>query len=1275
MGEGRVLRGQNNPVITRLIARRLGLIVPQARKPEPDLTTNLHIKDVLDEREGRFQHPDLPGRLYDSVALHASLDLINCAEQKFYNTYDEGLFTENTNMMADLLLADPLFRVATLRWDVRYQLKFALERLDIELHIRRVGNRMPDESTAKVRGLAKIDIDEANEIIRKYFDLEFRISGPLIEAGLHFIDMCSDPSNAFYFLLENMDAIRWVAHKSKDCSLSEALSKYKQASSILEHPWLSEFAAARIKDGTFDERYEIARQQEIIERRASDLESTMVPDEARKEAIEEANEAAAVYDDYNDSSSDDHSLRLSTISRGASIHPFRAALEVVLEERENRKVNAALYQLEGPLEDPRLETFLVGQPPIVCHVARSINHYVLEKTPFKDVPDVFKAAVAQNRVRHSYDRIVQTARTITSSLPRLPTYRHPEEDLSTDEYDTELEALDFKKVGYLADHFGDRTPSIAMLRNALVFLGIRQGDMEVDHTYSIIAGSCESDGSIASLGDENPDFRFFVDKSTGTLTLLNGFQIPEIAYLDGMQVLDPEEEAKKLVFPLPNLIISSELESMLNARYPKSNPDGSTNYRNQLVRKVARTLLAYYYTNSEEANVREFMREKFETYHRGEMNFDVPSVYQEPYERLREGLSFEKLLKDSEGMVAERDFGHVQSQTLRPRTATLDELMLIANAMGLESLVHEAESIGPLATNAVESSGELSQDNQRLVESFKRKAAEAIDQFSSMHPGIRELKVRNHIAEADPEEEARRANIRDSLYQKLDISIPTPEQALEAAYDPANLSPIQRECVAMLYGIREGEVDKTHVYGMRLRLSAPMENVLSHWNKLNPEYDALVALEGALRSGLPLKGTQKRLFKRLLGKGNMSRISKTDRERVDLVTAQIRPYEENRRLWLSDTSVFWKDNSLYAVGELAYRVRMNSMEESDAMMLEKIGCNAEAAKNVFTKKSYYEDDERQYYPEILELVKEFDLSYSSYRESARRFREFSVLSEFLTGTPVRSTPKLTIEKGMTRKKDGKDKVNEDSYTSIVLADQTRLNAIFDGMGGHGNGDLASQLAKRMFEVAAFAGWIKNPDDVVRTLITIDLALVHEQISMKKRRGGVVESSMGTTVAVTLCRGNEFFGVHVGDSPYKIIRDRKVIMEATPHNIAYEAKRRGQTIDFDISSMSHFISSALGAESNYIDVNNGTLGPVLLSEGDIVMLSSDGVTDVVPDSEMLEVLRMTNNDLKQTASKLINLAVPRTDPGQEYSTMSGESVRGKGSDDKTLIFDKVEGVDE
>jgi protein phosphatase len=126
--------------------------------------------------------------------------------------------------------------------------------------------------------------------------------------------------------------------------------------------------------------------------------------------------------------------------------------------------------------------------------------------------------------------------------------------------------------------------------------------------------------------------------------------------------------------------------------------------------------------------------------------------------------------------------------------------------------------------------------------------------------------------------------------------------------------------------------------------------------------------------------------------------------------------------------------------------------------------------------------------------------------------------------------------------------------------------------------------------------------------------------------------MGTTVVVLLFHDDRFTVAHVGDSRLYRYRDGELEQITNDHSLTQELLDSGfyTPEQAEQSLNKHLVTRAIGIEESVqIDVLEGDAHP-----GDIYLLCSDGVTDMIDDDVIRRLIRDNDDDLEKIADELI-----------------------------------------
>ena len=188
--------------------------------------------------------------------------------------------------------------------------------------------------------------------------------------------------------------------------------------------------------------------------------------------------------------------------------------------------------------------------------------------------------------------------------------------------------------------------------------------------------------------------------------------------------------------------------------------------------------------------------------------------------------------------------------------------------------------------------------------------------------------------------------------------------------------------------------------------------------------------------------------------------------------------------------------------------------------------------------------------------------------------------------------------------------NEDAYVC-----EPPLFAIADGMGGAQAGEVASRLAAAALKES---GAETGGEERIFDLIQEANRRVYDRSSTDPSTSG-----MGTTITVALVEnGNVAFG-HVGDSRAYLIRAGQMEQITEDHSLVNELMKSGKLSreEAEAHPQRSVITRALGTDPD-VDVDTFTIEA---QEGDVFLLCSDGLTDMVGEDEILELVDANRPD--------------------------------------------------
>jgi serine/threonine protein phosphatase PrpC len=235
----------------------------------------------------------------------------------------------------------------------------------------------------------------------------------------------------------------------------------------------------------------------------------------------------------------------------------------------------------------------------------------------------------------------------------------------------------------------------------------------------------------------------------------------------------------------------------------------------------------------------------------------------------------------------------------------------------------------------------------------------------------------------------------------------------------------------------------------------------------------------------------------------------------------------------------------------------------------------------------------------------------------------------------------------------KGKANEDRYSVLayrLTSDDhppSVLALLADGIGGHHAGEVAAQLAVENINRYVAESQPFQPAQVLKQALTYT-----NQIILDHSKEDPTLAGMGTTCVCAWVIGDQLYATSVGDSRLYLQRGAKLVCLTTDHTWIQEALSQG-TLTPDQAKghpNAHIIRRFLGSNNAIIPDMRLRLSPgesdaqaeanqgLRLLPGDHLVLCSDGLTDLVQDGEILEILRTRQVEL--SPARLIDLANQR-----------------------------------
>ncbi len=216
--------------------------------------------------------------------------------------------------------------------------------------------------------------------------------------------------------------------------------------------------------------------------------------------------------------------------------------------------------------------------------------------------------------------------------------------------------------------------------------------------------------------------------------------------------------------------------------------------------------------------------------------------------------------------------------------------------------------------------------------------------------------------------------------------------------------------------------------------------------------------------------------------------------------------------------------------------------------------------------------------------------------------------------------------------------NEDA---IVICPEAGFAVLADGMGGYNAGEIASQMSvdlisERLKNQQANT-WLprlpwqaSSPERWINEAVTFANQKILEKASENPDNTG-----MGTTIVVAVSYYDRLIIGHVGDSRAYRLREQRLEQITHDHSVLQSQIDAGliSLADAQFSPIKNLITRAVGShEEVEVEVREHQM-----QEGDIYMLCSDGLTDMLDQLQLQQVLRELGHDLQMCCDTLIYLA--------------------------------------
>ncbi len=211
-------------------------------------------------------------------------------------------------------------------------------------------------------------------------------------------------------------------------------------------------------------------------------------------------------------------------------------------------------------------------------------------------------------------------------------------------------------------------------------------------------------------------------------------------------------------------------------------------------------------------------------------------------------------------------------------------------------------------------------------------------------------------------------------------------------------------------------------------------------------------------------------------------------------------------------------------------------------------------------------------------------------------------------------------------------VRKNNEDCIVADDGLGIYLLADGMGGHNAGEVASELAVRTANTHLTERLVSAADNEVPGILSEAMKVAHDAVNAKAKTD-LSLMGMGTTLVEVVVRNDKAFICHAGDS-------RAYLYSNTLQRLTRDHTMGDHLLENNLlpreripEKQWHMLTQAVGVgDSPVPDIKQ-----IELASGDMLLLCSDGLTDMLTDAEIESIIACDNADLNNITQGLVDAA--------------------------------------
>ncbi len=211
--------------------------------------------------------------------------------------------------------------------------------------------------------------------------------------------------------------------------------------------------------------------------------------------------------------------------------------------------------------------------------------------------------------------------------------------------------------------------------------------------------------------------------------------------------------------------------------------------------------------------------------------------------------------------------------------------------------------------------------------------------------------------------------------------------------------------------------------------------------------------------------------------------------------------------------------------------------------------------------------------------------------------------------------------------------NQDFCLAGELSNGVTWAIVCDGMGGATGGNIASETAVKTISEKIVNGYHEGMNDnSIKHLIVSAIEAANATVYSRSRNDESLHG-MGTTVVLAIIKGDTLYFANVGDSRLYIVTQNSISQMTTDHSVVQMMIDNGEITAAEAKEhpQKNVITRALGVD----DTVRIDFFQEIYNTGDIVLLCTDGLTNYVDETKILEICN--TYDSFMLADKLVDEA--------------------------------------